>query len=703
MPTLLLQNPSSTSKTVVHIKYLERRLDSWEKGDINALVEEGRSIQCHLKPRPTSRKVQTSLANHFAKLMFKGGTAGAIHMLSSSSSGGVLHLHEQLDSTSGGPATVLDALTKKHPSPQSPSSQAVIPGEPPLLPHPAYYDCLTANTIRQAALRTKGSAGPSGLSAWHWRRICTSFKSASSDLCHSLALVCRRLCTTYVDPRGLAPLLVCRLIALDKCPGVRPIGVCETVRRVISKAILMVTKDDLREAAGALQLCAGQTSGIEAAIHAVRSTFSDDESEAILLVDASNAFNYLNKQVALRNVRHLCPSIATVLINTYRSSSELLVDNQVLWSQEGTTQGDPLAMPFYALATFPLINSLPLPTSLHHIWYADDASACGKVSDIYSWWSTLVNKGSLYGWFPNSSKTYLVVKKDHLDTAKDVFCDSNIQITTSGRPLLGAAIGSEEFIESFIQEKVATWLSELSTLASFAASQPHAAYCAFTHGFVHKFNFICRVQSNICNLLQPVEDFIAHSLVPVLTGRPPIGSIERDLVALPVRLGGLGLPKITEIAKMEYDASREISQPLSDIIVCKNGSTGPENDPIFEQFEAKSSVVRKKKSHLDHLSSTLRDQLPPSLQLAMDLAREKGASASLPLEEFGFTLHKGGFRDALSLRYGWIPPNLPSTCECGSPFSIEHSLSCPRGASLSLDTMKSETYLLLGYLKYVLR
>ena len=174
--------------------------------------------------------------------------------------------------------------------------------------------------------------------------------------------------------------------------------------------------------------------------------------------------------MALRNVRHLCPPIATVLINTYRVSSELLVDNQVLWSREGTTQGDPLAMPFYALATLPLIRSLPITASLHHIWYADDASACGKVSDIYAWWSTLVNKSPLYGYFPNSSKTYLVVKEDHLDTAKDVFQDSNIQITTTGRPLLGAAIGSEEFVVSFIKEKVAVWLSELSTLASFAES-----------------------------------------------------------------------------------------------------------------------------------------------------------------------------------------------------------------------------------------
>ena len=374
--------------------------------------------------------------------------------------------------------------------------------------------------------------------------------------------------------------------------------------------------------------------------------------------------------MALRNVRHLCPSIATILINTYRASSELLVDNQVLWSQEGTTQGDPLAMPFYALATLRLINSLP--TSLHHIWYADDASACGKISDIYSWWSTLVKKGFLYGYFPNSSKTYLVVKKDHLGTAKDVFCDSNIQITTSGRPLLGAAIGSEEFIESLLKRRLLLGYLNyplLHLLLSLSLMQ-HTVNLLMGL-FINLISFaVFNVIFVTCyNLLR----ISLLSLITVLTGRPPLGSIERGLVALPVRLGGLGLLKITEIANIEYNASREISQPLSDIIVSKKGSTGPESDPISEQFEAKAFVVRKKKSHLDH-SSTLRDQLPPSLQLAMDLAMALFSSSG----GFWFYFTKGGFRDALSLRYGWIPPNLPSTCECGSPFSIEHSLSCPK-------------------------
>ncbi len=53
---------------------------------------------------------------------------------------------------------------------------------------------------------------------------------------------------------------------------------------------------------------------------------------------------------------------------------------------------------------------------------------------------------------------------------------------------------------------------------------------------------------------------------------------------------------------------------------------------------------------------------------------------AIPLQEYGFNLHKSAFRDAITLRYGWVPADLPTTCVCGSRFSVEHALSCPRGA-----------------------
>ena len=48
----------------------------------------------------------------------------------------------------------------------------------------------------------------------------------------------------------------------------------------------------------------------------MRSSFDLDDTEGVLLVDASNAFNSLNRAVALQNVRQLFPSFAPILINT---------------------------------------------------------------------------------------------------------------------------------------------------------------------------------------------------------------------------------------------------------------------------------------------------------------------------------------------------------------------------------------------------
>ena len=49
----------------------------------------------------------------------------------------------------------------------------------------------------------------------------------------------------------------------------------------------------------------------------------------------------------------------------------------------------------------------------------------------------------------------------------------------------------------------------------------------------------------------------------------------------------------------------------------------------------------------------------------------------VPIKEHGFHLHKGAFRDALCLRYGWRPPAFLSTYVCGTTLCIEHALCCP--------------------------
>ena len=80
--------------------------------------------------------------------------------------------------------------------------------------------------------------------------------------------------------------------------------------------------------------------------------FESDDTDAELLIDASNAFNALNRAAALHNVRILCPIIAICAINTYRQPARLFViGGKEIVSAEGTTHGDPLAMGLYAASS----------------------------------------------------------------------------------------------------------------------------------------------------------------------------------------------------------------------------------------------------------------------------------------------------------------------------------------------------------------
>ena len=226
LPILMLQKPSSKSKAKEHNSCLERRLNTWLDGDLDNLLFEGRTLQQRI-PKSVleeNSKRHKRHARSFTNLMFEGKTKAAIRLLTEESKGGFLRLCDEVDSTH----TVKDILIEKHPPGQPAHADSIDCNAKPPEVHPVLFDSIDASLIRSAALRTYGAAGPSGLDAVCWRRLCTSFKAASQSLCQSLANTARRLCTDIVDPSITAPLFACRLIALNKNPGVRPIGIGDT-------------------------------------------------------------------------------------------------------------------------------------------------------------------------------------------------------------------------------------------------------------------------------------------------------------------------------------------------------------------------------------------------------------------------------------------------------------------------------------------
>ena len=348
MPMLLFQKPHTTSKAKEHLQCLDRRLTHWFAGEIEVLPRLFNSISPE----------NSQLLNHLdrqkiANLMQNGKTRAALRLLSDKSSAGVLSLDDMINGQ-----TVREFLKEKRPPHPLCSSTLQSSPDPTIETHPVLFERFDGELIRSVALKTQGAAGPSGVDAWGWRRLCTSFQGNSRDLCNAIASTTLRICTSYVDPSGLEAITACRLIPLSKNPGVRSIGICETIRHIMSKAALLITKTDIQTAVGPLQTCAGFEAGCEAAIHFAQEFFSEDSVEGLLLVDASNAFNNLNRRATLHNCQSSCPSLAPILTNMYRLNANLFVGGETISSQEGTTQGDPLAMAMFALGIKPLINDI---------------------------------------------------------------------------------------------------------------------------------------------------------------------------------------------------------------------------------------------------------------------------------------------------------------------------------------------------------
>ena len=105
----------------------------------------------------------------------------------------------------------------------------------------------------------------------------------------------------------------------------------------------------------------------------MRCMFEDDRTDAGgISVDARNAFNSLNRQAALHNIRVICPQIATILVYTYHRPHLIML---------GTS--DNLAMAFQALGTTPLVNTLQITSpEVRQVFLADDISGAGSFDNL---------------------------------------------------------------------------------------------------------------------------------------------------------------------------------------------------------------------------------------------------------------------------------------------------------------------------------
>ncbi len=175
----------------------------------------------------------------------------------------------------------------------------------------------------------------------------------------------------------------------------------------------------------------------------------------------------------------------------------------------------------------PLIKKLT--TSVKQSWYADDAA--GKLSNLRTW--CMGRDLSIRAQFRLQCKCFKDLARYQaraLPEAEAFFGDTNVRITDEGRPHLGAPLGSPAYINQFISDKVKQWTDELKS-------------------------YLSRTTPCIGQYLEKLDNILQCHLIPNLTSRPPPNKTDRDLFALAVRLGGLGIIIPSQQSDREFKSS----------------------------------------------------------------------------------------------------------------------------------------------------
>ena len=146
-----------------------------------------------------------------------------------------------------------------------------------------------------------------------------------------------------------------------------------------------------------------------------------------------------------------------------------------------------------------------------------------------------------------------------------LFEGTNIQITCEGERHLGAVIGKKDFKEKYVASKIEKWIDDIKELAKIGIDEPQAALSGYTKSLCHRWTFVQRTIPNIKHLFAPLEECLREVFIPSVLGRK-VSELERKILSLPVRFGGLGIANPLECADREYDASCIITENLSSLI-----------------------------------------------------------------------------------------------------------------------------------------
>ena len=339
-------------------------------------------------------------------------------------------------------------------------------------------------------------------------------------------------------------------------------------------------------------------------------------------------------------------------------------------SRERTTQGDFSAMQMYSISTKPMVYEDE--TNTRKSFYADDGAGAGTLETIHEWSTSLLAQGPKCGYFPNASKTIILVKSQHYQWALQIFAGSGVNVTTDATKYLGGHVGPRETCDQLTRGKVGTLITHLEKLSELAKAEPHAAYSYFVSRSQH--TYVQRVTPPSEQIWKPLEEAIRNKFITALFGCD-ISDELRQILRLPVKMGGMGIHDPTGTAITNYAASRKVCDRHIQLPTTQSATRVPGRHAPNTETRNRKKTGQEKEAHQ---KATIYSEASQQLKKQLDHMSTSGAFSWLsarPLKESDLRLSKPFFLDLTRLRY-----LLPlETCVCGKDYTITHALICATG------------------------
>jgi hypothetical protein len=582
-------------------------------------------------------------------------------------------------------------MRSKHPCATPPS----LPPQPPP-PGLIFAPSQVVSALNSFPLGT--APGCSQLRVSHLKNAVSTKSAARNEKAASCLTSLVNLFARGDCPDPVRPFLCgAALFAINKKQGgFRPIAVGEVIRRLVAKCFAFHLAPHAAELLAPLQVGVGVKGGCEGLVHAVTFLVNDastpPESKCGAFFDFINAFNSIDREKMLTEVRLHFPSVSAWAECCYGSPSFLFMDNStMIMSECGVQQGDPLGPLFFSLALHPLVESIrdACPKLLLNSWFLDDGTVFGPPSEVRKALDIVQHDGPARGMFLNLKKTTIWggsldgISSDS-DPMFSEFPSDVRKINHCGFELLGAPIGCPQFCEDVFNIRINKITEIFSRLGDVNDSQAEFVLLRSCLSLPRlSYSLRTCAPQHIRESIQRFDDLQMQALSGIVGH--PLDSRSWDQASLPVNLGGMGVKAATKHAAVSFVSSVHTSSALVEKILGR--AFDPNDSPDFTGALGELRLVAGR----DYWQTSADIDVPVSqrsLSRIVDLLSQRNLVEScpddrdrarlssvldphagdwlrvVPSPSLGLSLHPQDFRFASLYRLGL--PLYPDASSCSS-------------------------------------